>query len=80
VTKGRLKRPVSLPNIGRIASLEAATLRGTQVGVGQQVQLLMRFEPIRIRGGVQARGSLLGLAWRVAFITAEVIAGRRRAG
>jgi hypothetical protein len=44
VTKGRLKRPVSLPNIGRIASLEAATLRGTQVGVGQQVQLLMRFQ------------------------------------
>jgi hypothetical protein len=59
LTKGRLKRPVSLPNIGRIASLEAATLRGTQVGVGQQVQLLMRLQPIRISGGVQAGGTFV---------------------
>jgi hypothetical protein len=48
-----------LPKIGRIASLEAATLRGTQVGVGQQVQLLMRFHLIRIRGGVQLRGGFV---------------------
>jgi hypothetical protein len=42
-----------LPNIGRIASLEAATLRGTQVGVGQQVQLLMHFHFNRIFDDVQ---------------------------